>query len=119
MSAQQSQPVLQRGEIWMAEPAPRQKARGHAVLVVQAQALLDAEHPTALVVPLTTNVVSDAAPLRVRIPAIGKLPRETDAMIDQMRAMDVRRLTKGPIARVSAALLSSVAEAMKDLLDLQ
>lgn len=108
--------TLERGQIWMMDAGPRMP-EGRAVLVIQAQALLDAEHPTALVVPLSTHTVSDAAPLRVRIPAIGKLKRETDAMIDQLRPVDVRTLVKGPLAKVPAALLESVGEAVRDVLD--
>ena len=108
--------TIERGQIWMMEAGARMP-EGRAVLVIQAQALLDAEHPTALVVPLSTNTVADAAPLRVRIPAIGKLKRETDAMIDQLRPVDVRSLIKGPLAKVSPALLDSVGEAVRDVLD--
>jgi mRNA interferase MazF len=108
--------AIERGQIWMMDGGAR-LPEGRAVLVIQAQALLDAEHPTTLVVPLSTNTVADAAPLRVRIPAIGKLKRETDAMIDQLRPVDVRLLIKGPLAKVSAALLDSVGEAVRDVLD--
>ena len=108
--------ALERGQIWMMDGGAHMP-EGRAVLVIQAQALLDAEHPTALVVPLSTNTVSDAAPLRVRIPAIGKLKRETDAMIDQLRPVDTRSLIKGPVAKVSPALLESVGEAVRDVLD--
>jgi hypothetical protein len=38
---------------------------GQDVLVVKAQALLDAEHPSILIVPLTTNLGDDAAPSAV------------------------------------------------------
>ena len=59
-----------RGEIWLADLNPRQgtkPGKTRPVLIVQAQALLDADHPSTLVIPLTTNVVEDAAPLRVKI----------------------------------------------------
>jgi mRNA interferase MazF len=48
------------------------------VLIVQTQALLDAEHPSSAVIPLTTNLIDDAAPLRIRIPAAELLPRDSD-----------------------------------------
>jgi len=32
------------------------------VLIVQAQALLDVDHPSTLILPLTTNLIDDAEP---------------------------------------------------------
>src|SRR5437867_4063266 len=62
-----------RGEIWLANlnpPHGTEPGKTRPVLIVQAQALLDAEHPSTLVVPLTTNVVADAGPLRIAVLAI-------------------------------------------------
>jgi hypothetical protein len=42
-------------------------------LILQNQALLDANHPSTLVIPLTTNLVEDSEPLRIRIIATNKL----------------------------------------------
>src|SRR5436190_20978889 len=66
-----------RGEIWLADlnpPHGTEPGKTRPVLIVQAQALLDAAHPSTLIVPLTTNLVSDAEPLRVRVPAAGAPP---------------------------------------------
>jgi len=49
-----------RGEIWLANLNPRrgtEAGKTRPVLVVQAQSLLDAEHPSTIVLPLTTNEV--------------------------------------------------------------
>jgi mRNA interferase MazF len=88
------------------------------VLVVQAQALLDAEHPSTLIVPLTTNLVDDAAPLRVRVAPTGRLKRQSDVLIDQLRAIDNRRLVVGPLARLSPTSVTQVDRAIRDVLDL-
>jgi PemK-like, MazF-like toxin of type II toxin-antitoxin system len=40
-----------------------------SVLVVQAQTLIDASHPSTLIIPLTTNLIDDAEPLRIRVEA--------------------------------------------------
>ena len=87
--------MRKRGEIWLADLNPRrgtEPGKTRPVLIVQAQALLDAEHPSTLVVPLTTQLVEDAEPLRFRIGAAGSLKRDSDALIDQVRAIDNRRL---------------------------
>jgi mRNA interferase MazF len=88
------------------------------VLVVQAQALLVAGHPSTLVVPLTTNVVEGAEPLRLRVPTSAGLSRASDLIIDQLRAIDNRRLVKGPVARLGADFMARVGVALCEVLDI-
>ncbi len=89
------------------------------MLIVQAQALLSAGHPSTLVIPLTTNRVDDAEPLRIRVGAAARLRRDSDLLMDQLRAIDNRRLRKGPMARLSRALMARVDQALKEILDLE
>ena len=66
--------MLSRGEVWLASLDPRrgtEPGKTRPVLVVQAQALLDASHPSTLVIPLTTSLIDDAEPLRIRVPGPG------------------------------------------------
>jgi len=95
---------------------PGEKTR--AVLILQAQALLDAGHPSTLIVPLTTNQVDGAEPLRVRAGRAGRLRRAPDLLIDQLRAIDNRRLVQGPLARLPDTLMLEVGESVKEVLDL-
>ncbi len=111
----------ERGEIWLANLDPRrgtEPGKTRPVLIVQSPALLNADHPSTLVVPLTTNLVDDADPLRVRIPASGGLRRESDLVIDQLRAIDNRRLIRGPIVRLPHSLMTRVGQALLEVLDL-
>jgi mRNA interferase MazF len=110
-----------RGEIWLADLDPRrgtEPGKTRPVLIIQSQALLDAGHPSSLMVPLTTTLVDDAEPLRVRVPAAGRLRRESDLLIDQLRAIDNRRLIQGPLTRLPASLMDRVGRAVQDVLDL-
>jgi mRNA interferase MazF len=94
-----------RGEIWLADlNAPRgtEPGKGRPVLIIQSQALLDAGHPSTYVIPLTTKLVDDAEPLRIRVSAAGRLPRDSDLLMDQVRAIDNRRLVGGPLLRLPA-----------------
>src|ERR1700730_4150232 len=103
-----------RGEIWLADLNPRQgtePGKTRPVLIVQAQALLDAEHPSTLIVPLTTNLVADAPPFRFDVPTAAGLRRPSDLLIDQLRAIDNRRLIQGPLARLSPVLMREVGDA--------
>jgi len=61
---------------------------------------LDAGHPSTIIIPLTTNLIEDAEPLRIRVKAREKLARDSDLLIDQIRAIDNRRITSGPIANL-------------------
>ena len=110
-----------QGDIWIANLNPRrgtEPGKTRPVLVVQAQALLAAGHPSTLVVPLTTNLIEDAEPLRVRVPSSAGLRRDTDLLIDQLRAIDNKRLVKGPLARLDEPAMNLVKYAIREVLDL-
>lgn len=110
-----------QGEVWLANLDPKQgtePGKTRPVLIVQAQALLDAHHPSTLIVSLTTNLVNDAEPLRLRIAATDRLRRDSDLLIDQLRAIDNRRLVQGPMTKLSAALMARVHEVIAEVLDL-
>ena len=110
-----------RGEVWLADLKPRQgtePGKTRPVLVVQAQALLDAGHPSTLIAPLTARLVDDAEPLRIRIPATGQLRQDSDALVDQLRAIDNRRLVRGPLARLGPAAMAEAQQALLEVLDL-
>lgn len=110
-----------RGEVWLAHLDPghgTEPGKTRPVLVVQAQGLLDADHPSTLVIPLTTNLVDDAEPLRVRVPGGAGLRTESDLLVDQLRAIDNRRLVRGPLVRLDDALMRRVGRAIREVVDL-
>lgn len=110
-----------RGEVWLANLDPKrgtEPGKTRPVLIVQAQALLDVQHPSTLVIPLTTLLIDGAEPLRIRVHAAGRLRRTSDLLIDQLRAIDNRRLVQGPMATLSPALMTRVHEALSEVLDL-
>jgi len=113
--------MRKRGEIWLADLNPRrgtEPGKTRPVVIVQAQALLDAEHPSTLVVPLTTQLVDAAEPLRMRIRASGSVKKDSDALIDQVRAIDNRRLVRGPLSRLQPQQLDALGHALLEVLDL-
>ncbi len=114
-------PAPRRGEVWLANLNPgkgTEPGTVRPVLLVQNQALLDAEHPSTLVVPLTTNRVGGAEPLRLRVAARDRLDRESELLVDQLRAIDNRRLIDGPLARLDAGELRQVDAAVAEVLGL-
>jgi mRNA interferase MazF len=88
------------------------------VLIVQSQALLDAVHPSTLVVPITSRVIDDAEPLRLRIHAQARLDKDSDLLCDQLRAIDNRRLIEGPLLQCSPDFMDRVDTAIREVLDL-
>lgn len=111
-----------RGEVWLANLDPRhgtEPGKTRPVLVVQAQTLLDANHPSTLIIPLTTNLVEEAEPLRIRVLASGRLRRSSDLLIDQLRAIDNVRLIEGPMARLSKPLMARIGQAVREVLDME
>jgi mRNA interferase MazF len=109
-----------RAEIWLADLGPKrgtEPGKTRPVLIIQSQALLDAGHPSTLIIPLTTNLMDEAEPLRIRVPASGRLRRPSDLLIDQLRAIDNRRLAQGPLTRLPAVLMAKVEQAIRDVLD--
>ena len=112
----------ERGDIWVADLNPRlgtEPGKRRPVLIVQAQALLDADHPSTLVMPLTTRLIEDAEPLRIRIPRQGKLKEASDILIDQLRSIDNRRLVAGPVAKLGGAVMSKISTAVREVMDLK
>ena len=110
-----------QGEIWLANLNPgkgSEPGKTRPVLIVQGQALLDAGHPSTLIIPLTSNLIEDAEPLRIRVVAQGKLNQDSDLLIDQLRAIDNRRLTEGPLLRCDEQLMTRVHDAIHDLLEM-
>ena len=113
---------IRRGEIWLADlnpPYGAEPGKRRPVLVVQSQVLLDSEYSTTLIVPLTTQLIDDAAPLRLCVGPAGRLRRRSDLLIGQMRSIDNRRLVEGPLARLGAALLARVDDAIREVLGLE
>lgn len=109
------------GEIWLANLNPgrgTEAGKIRPVLIMQNQALLDAEHPSTLIIPLTTNLIDGAEPLRLRIPAQGGLDKTSDLLTDQLRAVDNKRLIEGPLLRLDDEAMGRVYQAVTEVLGL-
>ena len=114
--------MLRRGEIWLADLNPPQgtePGKTRPVLIIQSQALLNAGHPSTLVIPLTTKLAEDAEPLRIRVDAAGRLPKPSDLLMDQMRAIDNGRLVKGPLLRLSTAQMKHIGSAFLEIIGIE
>ena len=112
---------IKQFDIWIADLEPQrgtETGKVRPVLVVQTN-LLNNEHPSTIVCPLTTNVEKDSNILRVHIrKGIANLKIESDIMIDQIRAIDNRRLLN-KIGELTKELQLRVKENIKIIIDLE
>jgi mRNA interferase MazF len=111
---------IRQFEIWIADLNPRkgtEAGKVRPVIVIQTD-LLNKEHPSTIICPITTNVKPEAEILRVHLKkAKFGLKEDSDIMIDQVRAIDNNRLLEriGEVDRITA---DKVKENLKILMDL-
>jgi len=112
---------IKQFDIWIADLEPQrgtETGKVRPVLIVQTN-LLNNEHPSTVICPITTNVEKDSEILRVQIKkGMSNLKIESDIMIDQIRAIDNRRLLN-KIGELTKDLQSRVKDNIKIVLDLE
>jgi len=72
------------------------------VVILQNQTILDVWHPSTIILPLTSQLIDDAAPLRLRISTRDRLQSDSDILVDQTRAIDNLRLVDSPPTSLTA-----------------
>lgn len=111
---------IKQFEIWIADLNPRmgtETGKIRPVIVVQTD-LLNKEHPSTVVCPITTNVKPDSEILRVHLKKSKfGLKEDCDIMIDQVRAIDNKRLVR-KIGEVDRDTADKIRENLKIVLDL-
>lgn len=111
---------IQRGIVCLADlnpPKGTEPGKVRPVLVVQTD-LLNGHHPSTLVCPLTTNVKRSVKHLRVHLSkSQAGLDNDSDVMIDQLRAIDNRRIIK-PVGSVPEPIMQQVSANLAIILDL-
>jgi mRNA interferase MazF len=113
---------FKKGEIRLANLNPNkgtELGKTRPVLIIQSQTLLDIEHPSTLIIPLTTHLVENAKPLRIRVKARGKLKKNSDLLIDQIRAIDNKRLGKEPLTQLDDELMQIIYQCIFEVMDVQ
>ena len=111
-----------RWHLYVVGLAPRvgtKPGRQRPCLAIQPSEFAAAGHPSTVIFPLTTRVLSeDAFPLRVRVPAgTAGLARESEVLVDQMLAWD-NSLFQEELGLLPEALQMRVRAALLEFLDL-
>lgn len=108
-------------EIWIADLNPQigtEPGKTRPVLVIQTNLLNKVPHPSTIVCPITSNVKKGSEILRVHLKnGTANLRQPCDIMIDQIRAVDNKRLTKR-IGVLPDELIDIVKENIQIVLDL-
>lgn len=121
--------AIERGWFYLADLNPgrgTEPGKTRPILVIQTDLLNQNGHPSTVMVPITTNILDDATPLRVRIKAGSEgFQVDSDIMIDQIRAIDNKRLYKWnsselikKIAPAESRILIEVEQCIKKVLDI-
>lgn len=110
-----------RFEIWVADLNPQlgtEPGKTRPVLVVQTNLLNKIPHPSTIICPVTTNIQKESEILRVHIKkGTANLKENCDIMIDQVRAIDNKRLLK-KLGELPESLSIKVKENLAIILDL-
>lgn len=110
---------IKQFDIWIADLEPQrgtETGKVRPVLIVQTNLLKD--HPSTVICPITTNAAPSIEILRVHIKkGTANLKSDSDIMIDQIRAIDNRRLTQ-KVGELPKDLQLRVKENIRIVLDL-
>jgi len=107
-------------EIWVADLNPRigtEPGKVRPVVVVQTD-LLNRHHKSTVICPLTTKVEPGSSILRIHL-AEGRceLEEACDMMVDQVRAIDNKRLVRR-LGKIPAEAVEKVKNNLKVIFDL-
>jgi mRNA interferase MazF len=111
--------TVHKWDVWVADLNPRrgtEPGKMRPVLIVQTD-LLNSVHPSTIICPLTTRINLHSKLLRVHLKkGVAGLTKESDVMIDQVRAIDNRRLLKR-LGSIDASARVAVAHNLALILD--
>lgn len=114
--------LIKQFEIWVADLNPKigtEPGKTRPVLIVQTNLLNKIPHPSTIICPITTNVKKDSEILRVHLKkGTANLHQACDIMIDQVRAIDNKRLMK-KIGILSNDFSSKIKENLQIIMDIE
>ena len=105
-------------DIWLADLNPTigtEPGKTRPVVIIQTD-LLNEIHLSTIICPITTNVKPEAEILRLHLKKT-QLPKPSDVLVDQPRAIDNKRFIKrlGKLSPEQAGLLKSNLKIVLDL----
>jgi len=114
--------LIKQFEIWVADLNPKigtEPGKTRPVLIVQTNLLNRIPHPSTIICPITTNVKKESEILRVHLKkGTANLHQACDIMIDQVRAIDNKRLMN-KIGNLSTDLTAKIKENLQIIMDIE
>lgn len=88
--------MVSKGEIWLANlnptKRPNEMGKVRPVVIWQGNTLNHSEYATVIVIPMSTQLIDNAEPIRMRIQKREHLEKDSDVIVTQIRAIDKDRL---------------------------
>lgn len=111
---------IKQFEIWIADLNPQigtEPGKTRPVIAIQTNLLNKIPHPSTIICPITTNIEKESEILRVHLKkGTANLHQPCDILIDQIRAIDNKRLIKR-IGILPEKLIMKVRENIQIVLD--
>jgi mRNA interferase MazF len=114
--------MFKKGEIYLAKLNPKkgnEVGKIRPVLIYQTNLLNDCEHPTTIILPISTILIDDAYPLRYRINKRDNLEKDSDLLCDQIRALDNNRIIPELLTKLNFKELLEIDKQIKIVLDIE
>jgi mRNA interferase MazF len=114
--------AFRRGGIYLANFNPSKGTEPGKIrpcIVMQSNLLNNAGHPSTTILPLTTQLIDDAAPLRYRVTSRDGLESDSDVMLDQTRTIDNRRINSDILTMLTGKEVSEIELFWRIVVDLE
>jgi mRNA interferase MazF len=113
---------IKQFEIWIADLNPQlgtEPGKTRPVLIVQTNLLNKIPHPSTIICPISTNVKKESEILRVHLKkGMSNLHQDCDIMVDQIRAIDNKRLIK-KVGDLPDVMVDNVKDNIRIIIDLE
>lgn len=110
--------IVSKGEIWLVNLNPIKKnneiGKIRPVVVYQNDELNHSDYPTTIIMPLSTSLIGDAEPIRMRVEKRDSLEQTSDLLITQIRAIDNDRFIK-KLGKLTTEELQKVKELFDEI----
>ena len=114
--------MFKKGEIYLARLNPKkgnEVSKIRPILIYQTNLLNDCEHPTTIILPISTILIDDTYPLRYRINKRDKLEKDSDVLCDQIRALDNTRIIPNMLTKLTFKEILEIDKQIKIVLDIE
>ena len=112
---------IKQFDIWILDLNPQigtEPGKTRPVVIIQTNLLNKIPHPSTIICPITANIKINTEILRVHLKkGIANLNQDCDIMIDQLRAIDNKRLIK-KLGSLPNDIIEQMKENIQIILDL-